>query len=261
MKKATRILLSVFASSLIVACTRVPGYVVKPDKMAEVMADLHTAECVVDMNYAKYNTDSLKQVLKQSVLAKHGITTEQLDTSFMWYGAHLDKYIDVYEGAEEILKKRLEENGAIAAAAASASVSGDSVDVWNGSRMLAVAANSPSRYVVFSLKKDANWKPGDNYTWKGKFFNNTQGGRWGIIVEYDDGDMELLNVDFNGDGWKELAFVGDTTRMASNIYGVLEMNPQGTTRVYVDSMQLVRGRHDPNRQGLKYRQRIYRIPK
>ena len=261
MRHATRILLSAFAVSLTVACTRIPGYVVKPDKMSEVMADMHTAECVVDMNYGKYNTDSLKQVLKQSVLKKHGITTEQLDTSFMWYGMHLDKYIEVYEGAEDILKKRLEENGAIAAAAASASVSGDSVDVWTGSRIMAVSNATPSRFVVFSLKKDNNWQAGDNYVWKGKFFNNTQGGKWSIIVEYEDGDMELLNSDFNGDGWKELAFVGDSTRMATNVSGVLELNPQGATRVYVDSMQLVRGRKDPNKQGLKYRQRIYTMPK
>ncbi|MDE6239430.1 MAG: DUF4296 domain-containing protein, partial [Muribaculaceae bacterium] len=54
---------------LAVSCSSVPGYVIPPDKMASLLADIHVGEAVVDLNRADFRTDSSKSIMLQSVLA------------------------------------------------------------------------------------------------------------------------------------------------------------------------------------------------
>lgn len=80
-KKHITLLLSALA---IISCNRVPDNIIQPDEMAELMADIHTAESVVEMNYSTYPNDSAREELKRAILEKHGITQADLDTSFIF---------------------------------------------------------------------------------------------------------------------------------------------------------------------------------
>ena len=82
---------------LVISCSSVPGYVIPPKKMAELLADIHIGESVVDLNRADYRTDSTKAIMLQSVLAHHGVTKQELDTSFDWYGHNISYYMEVYD--------------------------------------------------------------------------------------------------------------------------------------------------------------------
>ncbi len=260
MKNSSRcFILSLAVLCAITSCKRVPGYVIDPDDMAELMADIHVGESVVEMNYSQFSDDSSRQALKQAILAKHGVTKEQLDTSFMWYGAHLDKYQDVYDRTIEILQKRLDESGAIAAAAASASISGDSVDIWSAPRIYSFSAKSPSRFMTFDVNRDNNWETGDSYTWRAKFVNNPNPAKCAILAEYSDGSVEVMNSQFSGDGWHEVTFYVDSTKTANRVYGFMEFAPNKQTFVYLDSVQLVRNRLNRERYQQRYRQRNYKF--
>lgn len=240
-----------------VGCNGVPSYVIQPDDMAELVADLHTGDAVVELNYQYYATDSSRRALKQAILHKHGITQEQLDTSYMWYGAHLKEYQQVYYDAEAILQERLDHSNAIAIENARMSVSGDSVDVWQQSKTLRYGNNSARSFVTFNLKGDKNTKPGDSYTWRAKFFNLTGVAYWNIIADYADGTTETLNGQFSGDGWQSLTFFADSTRNIKNVYGSLELSPSFEGDLYIDSIQLVRNRLNPQMYVQRYRQRLY----
>jgi len=242
-----------------VACSKVPDYVINPDDMAEILADIHTAEAVVELNAASYTTDSTRLALKQSILKRHGYTLADLDTSFVWYGAHLKEYDKVYDRTIEILNNRLEQVDAVAAANASMTVAGDSVDVWAGPRGFAVSNRSASMITDFSLKADANWKMGDAYTWRAKFVNNQLPARWNIAADYTDGTVEYLTVQFSGDGWKEVTFYADSTRTLKRVYGAMTVEPAHETSLYVDSMQLVRNRLNSRLYPQRYRQRTYKL--
>jgi hypothetical protein len=236
------------------ACNRVPDYVIQPEEMAQLMADMHIGGAVVDYNRASYATDSAKQVLKQSILAKHGVSQEQVDTSFDWYGHNIGRYMDVYDRTIEILDTRLAETGNKIAAEAAMSIAGDSVDVWSSSRLITVSRRLPSTYVVFSLNKDQNWEAGDSYTWRIKFANNTQPANWGIVTEYTDGSSEFTNTSISGDGWREITLITDSLLSAKRVYGYLDVNPEGERKVWLDSIALVRNRLNPARYTQRYRQ-------
>lgn len=258
-KKYLRTAGFVLAATLSGACNKVPDYVIQPDEMAELMADIHTAESVTEMNFKEYETDSSKLALKQAVLERHGVDQAKLDTSFMWYGAHLDRYMRVYDKTIEVLEGRLEHSDALLAAEAGVSVAGDSVDVWTRPRIFAFSPLMGTNSMTFLISSDDNWEKGDRYTWRAKFFNLQKPAKWMVAAEYKTGEYEVLNSTITGDGWQEVTFSMDSNLVADKIYGVLTM-PENNTRgnVYLDSMQLVRNRLNPTTYGQRYRQRLYR---
>lgn len=235
------------------SCSRVPGHIIPPDDMAEIMADMHIAESVVEQNRVDYPTDSTKQMMKQSVLKRHGVTQQQLDTSFNWYGHNISYYMEVYDKTITLLERRIAETGN-RIAAENISIAGDSVDVWTNAKLLAINNLSPSKFVTFSLSSDENWERGDSYTWRAKFTNNDQASQWAIVADYTDGSSEMLTSELTGDGWREIRFISDSTKVARNVYGYINALPKTGTTLWADSIMLIRNRLDPARYNLHYRQ-------
>lgn len=252
-----RFLVAAFVTIAVTSCNGVPDYVVQPDEMAELLADLHVAECAVENNYQYYSSDSSRMALKQAILAKHGVTSEQYDTTMVWYGAHLDKYMDIYDHTEEILQERLEKSAAVAATAASLNVSGDSVDIWSQGSRYAIDQKSVTNILTFTVKSDRNSKSGDSYTWRMKISNNFGGSTVGIVAAYNDGTSETLTQSLGMDGWNSITFFTDSTRTLKDVRGYLEIHPRANTPVLLDSIQLVRNRLNRNMYVQRYRQRQY----
>lgn len=255
MKRLPAILISAL---LLAACSKVPSGVIPPDDMARLMADVHTGEAMMEMNRQDYFNDSLRLILRQSIYEKHGVTAQQVDSSFGWYGRNITQYMDVYDRTIKILENRLIESGNRVASDAALSIAGDSVDVWAGPRILRFSARMPSNTIAFSIDRDQNWKRGDSYTWRGQFFNN-DASRWQMAAEYADGTIDFLEQTAEGDGMKELVFIADSLRDATRIYGFLEVPARIPTATVVDSMALVRKRVNPMTYGRRYMTR--RIPK
>ena len=250
-----RHIIFVLMAVLMLSCGKVPGYVIPPDDMAEIMADMHIAESVVEQNRSDYYTDSLKQLMKQSVLAAHGVTTQQLDTSFVWYGHNISYYMEVYDKTIALLEHRLAETGN-RIAAENISIAGDSVDVWSAATMLAINRMSPSNFITFSLSKDENWEKGDSYTWRARFTNNPMPSAWAIAAEYTDGTREIITSDISGDGWRELRLITDSTKIPENIYGYIDAVPNAATTLWTDGIMLIRNRVNPNVYNQRFRLQI-----
>ncbi len=248
----------VLAAALAVGCHGVPSNVIQPEEMAQLMADVHTGEAVVDMNRRDYETDSAKQAFKQSVYIAHGVTAEQVDSSMAWYGRNITKYMDVYDRTIEILEHRLNEMGNRVAAEAAMSASGDSVDVWPYPRYIAISPVSPTNIITFAFASDENWQAGDVYTWRAKFFNNGSDTEWKIAAAYDDGGVETVYSTNSGDGWREITFRADSTRALTNIAGYLLAGMPEYGTLQLDSIALVRKRLNPARYTERYRQRAVR---
>ncbi len=229
------------------ACSKVPSGVIAPEEMAQLLADIHTGESVIDMNRMEFSSDSAKQAYKQSVYARHGVTAEQVDSSFGWYGRNISQYMEVYDRTIEILDRRLIETGNRIAADAALSIAGDSVDVWPNPRFITFNSHMPSRFATFSFAADENWEPGDSYTWRAKFFNHALDSRWTIAVEYTDGSVEYIARKFSGDGWNQLVIHTDSTLTARRGFGFFEGEGKSGTDLRLDSIEMVRKRLNPEK--------------
>lgn len=241
--KATAIL---SLACLATGCSHVPSDIIQPHKMALLMADIHTGEAVVDYNHQDFYTDSVKQAFKQSIYMRHGVTSEQVDSSFAWYGRNITYYMDVYDETIEILEHRLIESGNRVAAANALSIAGDSVDVWPNSRFISISDKAPSRIITFSFDRDQNWEKGDLYTWRAKFFNSPEESTWLIGAEYDDGTVESINSTVSGDGWKDIKLQTDSTLNPIRVFGYLSVMPKPGTQLRLDSIEMVRKRSNPD---------------
>lgn len=250
--KKTLLIPAIISIVFLIACNGVPSDIVQPEQMSLLMADVHTAEAVIDQNRATFYNDSLRQTFRQSVLRRHNVTGAQFDSSLAWYGRHIDRYITVYDRTIEILERRIDETGSRITADASLSIAGDSVDIWPGARFISIGPLSPTRTVTFAFNRDRNWRRGDLYTWRAKFFNNPGDDEWLIGVDYADGSTEWHTERTGGDGTREIRLQTDSTRHPVRIYGYLSTTPRGTASIRIDSMQMIRRRLNPHLYGRPY---------
>lgn len=244
MKGITYFISALLVIVTLIGCNSTPDYVIPPEKMAQLLADLHTGESVAEINRSEYSNDSLKKMLKQSIYTKHSVTAQQIDTSFVWYGHHIEEYIKVYDRVIAILDKELKNVGTYGNDA-QITVAGDSADVWNGVRCCILSNNAPSEYISFYLNKDDNWNKGDNYQWQMKLFNNRSVMEWSLFADYDDGTTDYYGESKTVDGWNRLSFVVDSTKNATRLYGVARISLAPGERVFVDSVSLIRTRLNP----------------
>jgi len=241
MRALVKLLLAAVVLSGMIACDSTPGHVIPKEEMAQLLADIHTAESVVEIDRGKYRTDSAKKALKQSVLMRHGVTQEQVDTSFDWYGHHIKEYIAVYDRTIELLDKRMEEIDATAEDV-TLTVVGDSVDTWSGAKMRILSAGQPSQFVDFAFDADETWEPGDSYEWRMKMLNNRSPLEMALLADYDDGSTEFITSSDVQEGWRSISLHLDSTRTATRIYGYATVALSPNERVFLDSIALLRTR-------------------
>lgn len=243
-----RILIIMTCGVLVTNCSGRPSGVLSKEDMAQLLADIHIGEGVIESSSRSFPNDSAKQAFLQAIYQKHGVTREEVDSSFSWYGYNMEKYMEVYDRTIEILEKRLDKAQEIAGASASGSVEltmdlqGDSVDVWPGLRWRRFASAMPNDHITFSLSTDRNWERGDVYTLRAKTIDNHQPFTFTITAEYQDGNSEYITTSMPGDGWHELRIALDSARVANKVYGIISYPSQKGEVVFVDSISLMRTR-------------------
>lgn len=242
----------------LVSCSSTPKGVLNKDRMANLLADIYIGESVVDNESQKFRTDSAKRALRQSIYAYNGTTVEEVDSSFSWYGRHMDKYTEVYQLTIEILEKRLDKARSIiddkSSAPAAVALDGDSVDIWPSARYLRFTPNIPADIISFNLSSDRYWEKGDTYHFHGKSINGRNPVSIRLAVDYFDGSTEYVTKSNSGNGWLDLTLVLDSSKVASNVYGTISYPAIGSsstngisTPVFLDSLSLYRTRWDNNR--------------
>lgn len=228
---------------MISGCDDTPEYVIKQDDMVDLLVDLHKGEGVVDINHGAYRNDSVKRVLKQSIYARHGVTSEQVDTSLVWYGHHIEKYIEIYDKVIERLEAQLKDADVLAQGErVQLSIAGDSVNVWAEKEFYRFFDKSPSNFLKFSFKKDENWEKGDVYNWNMYLRNRRSPVTLIMVADYTDGTSDYAYRIFSQDGWVNMSFAVDTAKTARTVYGVASAVPQAGEVMYLDSISLVRTR-------------------
>ena len=228
--------------ALLGGCRKQPDGVLSQEEMALVVADLHMADGVTALNYSQYPTDSARQALKQSVLAARGVSQQQLDTSFMWYGNHLDKYMEVCDRVIEILQER--QNSIAAGASAQIAMAGDSVELWPNARHIIGSPRMLSRVMTFTLDPDTNWRPGDIYTLQYKVINARNRVASRILADYSDGTTDYRDEPGTSQGTASLKLQLDSTRTPERVYGYIILDPDRRDYFHLDSISLVRTRRE-----------------
>lgn len=245
-------------AATLAACSSTPGGVIPPERMARLMADIHTGESVVDQHSSAYRTDSAKAVLRQSICAAHGYTVAELDSSLRWYGYHTEDYVKLYDRVIVILEDEIAQaqadagskargqasSSAFGFSTASQGMDGDSVNVWSDVTSQRFSTISSAETMPFELKADRFWERGDIYTLSWRTTSAPGTSELTIVAEYQDGTRDYATAASTGDGWKRVRLVLDPTRAAHAVYGTLTYRPKGFEVAFADSISLLRERTD-----------------
>lgn len=238
--------LAALAALSLGSCSGVPPGVIPPERMSELIADIHVGESYVDYNGSSFCTDSARERLRQSIYRRHGVTEAEVDSSLAWYGHNIDVYNDVYTHSIEILENRRDKLGKSLTSQASVSVDGDSVDIWTGSRHVDITPRSPAQEIRFDIMPDSTNHRGDSYVWRIKVLNTEPNVtvRWNTVAEYTDGAVDTYTTTSSSRTWHESKFVTDSMRTLKALRGSAALSGPAATFT-LDSITLVRRRLDP----------------
>ena len=92
----------------LLSCDKTPRGVISVNDMADLIVDLKIADVYIEKHRDEFPDDSSKLVLKQSVFKKYGITSEDYDSSLVWYAHNMEDYIKAHDQAVLILQKRMD---------------------------------------------------------------------------------------------------------------------------------------------------------
>jgi len=272
----------------LVSCDRTPSGVMSVNKMADLIADLQLADAYIDSHISEFNSDSSKQVIKQSVFKKHGITQQDYDSSLVWYAHNMEDYIKAHDKAIGKLKeqydkldrggngeskeltiseggKAIHEAGMPQNVAKSrtkrlqkiGSAAGDTIDLWTGKRYYMLAQGAKRGFITFDVQPDADYKPGDRYQLAYFLTRGNNEFKVSMNVDYTDGATSQIARGTNSDGWVIIDVQSDTARHVRRIYGYVSYDIKRGQTAYVDSLMLLRSRMNKTNYGFINAQRLY----
>lgn len=283
-------LLLMLALSML-SCDKTPRGVLSINDMADLIVDLKLAEAYIDNHNAEFMSDSSKQVLKQSVFKKHGITQQDYDTSLVWYAHNMEDYTKAYDKAVGKLQKRYEkfdnggnnQPGEMMAGGSgpgepthnpvpssnlpiqrgnkkfhqlSTDTKSDSADLWQGHRSYMLTQGARRGFITFDIPPDVNHRPGDRYQLAYKLSRGNNDFKVCLNVDYNDGSTAQITRSTNSDGWVTIDVQSDTARQVRRIYGYLSYDIKRGYTAYVDSLTLMRTHLNKDNYGFIHAQRL-----
>lgn len=273
------------------SCDKTPRGVLSVNDMADLIVDLELADSYIENNYNDFPSDSSKQVLRQSVFMKHGITQKDYDSSLVWYAHNMEDYIKAYDKAVGKLKNKYEKlqkssngnNGPSEMIAEgmdpgepthnptprptggrglkqfgkTGDQQADSIDMWKGQRSYRLAQGSQRGFITFDLLPDAGHKPGDRYQLAYKLMRGGNEFKVSLNVDYSDGSTSQMARGTNSDGWINIDVQSDTSRTVRRVYGFVSYNIKPGHTAYVDSLMLLRTHLNLSNYGIIHAQRLF----
>lgn len=243
MKRALFVILSIL---IMASCHRHPDYVIGEKEMEDLLVDIHKAEAVIESNYNIYNNNATKKKLREAVFLRHGVTQEQFDTTLVWYGHHIDKYMEIYDRVAERLRAENEEAKKLLAEENSQTMTqpGDSVDVWKQKRFHLFDSRLSSNLLTFDIATDENFRIRDYFELRFKVLMlpelNVKPQVY-MAVRHANNDLAYNWVDVEKEGWCTLPVQADSAKSISRVFGYIVLPMQLVPeKMYVDSLTLIR---------------------
>ncbi|MDE5713482.1 MAG: DUF4296 domain-containing protein, partial [Muribaculaceae bacterium] len=226
-------------SALTSGCDDRPKEVLSEKKMVRLMADMQLAEAYVNMSGQPSSRGDYRLEMGRSVLAAHGVTQEQLDTTLAWYGRNLDDYSELYAKVDkEILsrKKKLLNM-------TDEELEMEESDIlWKYGKNGVISKLGNTDSWIFSVS-DPDLQKGDRLQWSMHITSPVQVN--GVLgVEYDDGSSDASSSVFIGRNKLELTCQTDTGKTVKRVYGTMRAKDESYLPLYADSISVVRLPYD-----------------
>lgn len=203
-------------------------------KMVDVVTDMQLADAYAS-NHVEFASDSARNVLRMSVLKKHGVTQEEYDRTLDWYAHNLENYTKLYDEVEKRLDKR--QNKLLASSNDEAAEASGSI--WPYPAMAMISALSSQDAIQFSIPV-SEFAPGERVTWMMRLTEQIPS-RMVLGVDYTDGTT-AYTMKRSTQKRLELTLQSDSTLTVNRVYGYMIPDNSARLPVWADSISL---KHQP----------------
>lgn len=239
-----------FGILIIPSCNKRPKDVLDKNQMENILVDIHIAEGIIDEYPSQYRSSEEKQRIINGVLYKNQVTKGRFDSSLVWYGAHLDQYLKIYDKVIARLgDESTKYSGALAEIEKSEQTqAGDSVNIWRKSGRLILDPALLLTNRLFEVKGDTNFLVNDSLVWRMKFINLPADSiafvRVQLGANYRIALQEFESGQPDSTGWYEISTtLSEKLSKTSSVVGsvtLINRIDSILTPVYVDSISLIR---------------------
>lgn len=245
--------------AILSACQRRPDYVLSEKAMEELLIDVHKTEAVISLNPNKYPSDDKKRTMREAVYMRHNTSQAQFDSSLVWYGNHLQQYMDIYE---RVIKRLESENEMIKELIAKDNTqtltrAGDTIDIWKQEKYHIFSADKGSNIMAFSITTDENFKRNDHFLLQFFVRNMPKTGNRAQIylaIRHNEQTIHYNYANIEREGWNILKIQSDSANNLSEIYGYIAMPPRNDRHImYIDSISLMRLHDKPGMPRKEYK--------
>lgn len=232
LKKSCGVLL--LSAIVFCGCSDKPKEALSERKMVKLMADLQLAEAYSNtMGISHYGSTDKRSEIGKGVLAAHGVTQEQLDSTLAWYGRNIDDYTELYEKVDKEIvsrRKKIMKEGS-----QQEINSADMLWPYQTHGVLSQLGNSDAW--IFSLESPSLEK-GDMLEWTMRLSEMAQIN--GVLgVEYEDGTSDAYSQLLSGNKLKyEMILQTDTGKTVRRVYGTVRLRDNSQKPVFADSIML-----------------------
>ena len=271
---------------LLLSCGKTPNGVMSQNEMADLIVDLQLAEAYIDSHSADFPNDSSKLVVKQSIFKKHGITPQDYDSSLVWYTHNMEDYVKAYDKAVGKLKNRYDKldnrklskddmddnapgmpsrdatprshtpKGLRNLGRQGGDATGDTTDLWQGTRRYMLAQGSKQGFITFNLPNEPQYQPGDRYQLAYKLYQGGNKFKVCLNVDYTNGSTAQITRATGIEGWVTVDLQSDSTLKVRRVYGYISYDISPGRIAYIDSLTLMRTRLNPGNYGSIHAQRL-----
>lgn len=227
---------------LLVSCDRRPEGVLSDGEMVSLLADMQLAESYADVASGGGNYSSERTRISDGVLAAHGVTQAQLDSTLIWYGKNIDTYHELFTKVDKELDARRRRLGG----GSPDNPEAEGVGLWPYSPHIMISKLGSSDNISFSIPASEDVVKGDVLTWKMRL-NSPSDLKGTMGVEYTDGATSLVNRHLSGSTNVELKLQTDSSRNPVRIFGVIRARNSSSLPLFADSIALLKASLDSSR--------------
>lgn len=249
MKYLIHLFLFLGFSAFAFSCGKSEQEIIPPDKMRDLLVDVHISEGLVEMDYSTYNSNERKEQVRKSVLDKYGVSQAQFDSSLVWYGKNLDDYVKIYDQVIEQLKTRDEAVKKLIAEDKMQTLTrpGDTVNIWKKESTYLLQPALLQGVLAFDVDVDENFNAGDKFTLRFQVRAFPQYRslplRMYLAVEQTNDSIHSASSEVNRNGVAELTVTADPANPIRQVFGYVSVPVQSSDNqqdVYLDHIELIR---------------------
>lgn len=145
----------------------VPSEFIQPGDMEDILYDYYVSQGIASIPSINSGDENYKRDLYfNAVLKKHHVTRADFDSSLVYYYTRADHFVEICHNVQDRLSQDALDLGASEGEVeryTAHSLTGDTANVWEGSRCIMLIPYAPYNRMQFVQKADTSYHKGDHF--------------------------------------------------------------------------------------------------